>query len=343
MADNPLHEKLESVNPFYPAKNNMNPLDIDRVVQLIQQHAVNVVWEQAYHCPCLDEQTGQPQPNCPVCHGQGWIYLHPRTIDMAIQGDEKNFSLNPTGMDNLGTSKATPQVTVNGIEQGIKPGDRITVTGWTTNDSYTFNVTNERLQDGIFLPFDVASINEAYYIENGELKSIDDVDSSLLINEGNQLEIKDESLLGRVITLSLEVIKRFYVVSMIKELRYQQYYKLNQKLWALGNGTRAVNEDETVINEDDQLGNEYVNPNDMSSIVPKNIKQAQLRSYPQVVNRDGAQIVIGKHQIFRMPPTLLIRRENLYFSNVNLATSDGKNQSVIKDPTLNEFDDFLGG
>ena len=62
MADNPLHEKLESANPFYPAKNNMNPLDIDKVVQLIQQYAVNVVWEQAYHCPCLDEQTGQPQP-----------------------------------------------------------------------------------------------------------------------------------------------------------------------------------------------------------------------------------------------------------------------------------------
>lgn len=341
MADNPLHEKIESANPLYPKKNNMNPLNIDLVVQLIQQHAVNVVWEQAYHCPCLDEQTGQPQPNCPICHGQGWIYLHPRTIDMAIQGDEKNFSLNPTGMDNLGTSKATPQITVNGVEQGIKPGDRITVTGWTTNDSYTFNVTNERLQDGLFLPFDVASINEAYYIENGELNLVDS--DSLEINGGSQLFIRDDNLLGKVITLSLEVIKRFYVISMIKELRYQQYYKLNDKLWALGNGSRAVNDNETVINEDDLIGNEYVSPNDINSVAPKNVKEAQVRSYPQVVNRDGAQIVIGKHQIFRMPPTLLIRRENLYFSNVNLATSDGKNQSVIKDPTLNDFDEFLGG
>lgn len=341
MADNPLHEKIESANPLYPKKSNMNPLNIDLVVQLIQQHAVNVVWEQAYHCPCLDEQTGQPQPNCPICHGQGWIYLHPRTIDMAIQGDEKNFSLNPTGMDNLGTSKATPQITVNGVEQGIKPGDRITVTGWTTNDSYTFNVTNERLQDGLFLPFDVASINEAYYIENEELNLVDS--GSLEINGGSQLFIRDDNLLGKVITLSLEVIKRFYVISMIKELRYQQYYKLNDKLWALGNGSRAVNDNETVINEDDLIGNEYVSPNDINSVAPKNVKEAQVRSYPQVVNRDGAQIVIGKHQIFRMPPTLLIRRENLYFSNVNLATSDGKNQSVIKDPTLNEFDDFLGG
>lgn len=341
MADNPLHEKIESANPLYPKKSNMNPLNIDLVVQLIQQHAVNVVWEQAYHCPCLDEQTGQPQPNCPICHGQGWIYLHPRTIDMAIQGDEKNFSLNPTGMDNLGTSKATPQITVNGVEQGIKPGDRITVTGWTTNDSYTFNVTNERLQDGLFLPFDVASINEAYYIENGELNLVDS--DSLEINGGSQLFIRDDNLLGKVITLSLEVIKRFYVISMIKELRYQQYYKLNDKLWALGNGSRAVNDNETVINEDDLIGNEYVSPNDINSVAPKNVKEAQVRSYPQVVNRDGAQIVIGKHQIFRMPPTLLIRRENLYFSNVNLATSDGKNQSVIKDPTLNDFDEFLGG
>ena len=62
-----------------------------------------------------------------------------------------------------------------------------------------------------------------------------------------------------------------------------------------------------------------------------------------MVNRDGEKIVIGKHQIYRLPPLLVIRRENLYFSNINLVSSESDNNSVIKDPRVSDFNDFING
>ena len=334
-------EKVEDINPQYPtAKFGTGmPINVKNVVTLIQQHALNVVWEQAMRCPCIDPQTGQPQPDCSVCHGQGWVYLHPRSIDMAMYSDAKKFSLNVTGQDNISTSLATPQITINSVEQGIKPGDRITVTGWTTNETYTFNVNQQRLNHGLFIPYKVRSINEAYYIDDSQ--KLAEVDSGALELNDNWLEIKDDNLLGKTISLSLEVIKRFYVVAMNKELRYQNYQKLADKEWALGNGRNQKQHDDSSKIQF-QTGNVYVDqgPSAMQNIVDTpNVRNVK---FPQVINRDGARIVDGKHQIYRLPPQLLLRRENLYFSNLNLATTETDNHAVIKDPRVTELNEFLG-
>lgn len=316
----------------------MPPLMIKNIVNLLRQHSISTIWEQAYRCPCLDVSTGQPQPNCPICHGQGWIYLHPRRIDMAIQGDQKHYNNGETGMDEMGSSQATPQITVNSVEQGIKPGDRITVEGWTTNETYTFNVTEQRLKHGIFLPYDVQSINEALIIDGGELTELD-VDKAFTL-KGNYLYVNDEPLLDKTISVSLEIVKRFYVVSMLKELRYEQYVNLADKLWATGNGTgQPANDDQpqTDPNIVYKRGNDIKNISDFK--VPRIVNQ----KYPQVIHKDGARIIDGKHQVYRMPPLLLIRRENLYFSNINLVTSETDNKSLIHDPRVSEFDDFLKG
>lgn len=352
-------EAIENANPMYPKKNSMPSLVIKNVVQLIQQQSINVVWEQAFKCPCVNIQTGQPQPNCPVCHGQGWIYLHPRSIDMAIQGDHKNFLLNQDGVSQMGTSLATPQITVNGIEQGIKPGDRITVSGWTTNESYVFNVTQSRLKNGTFIPYDVTAINEAYIIKDGDLVSLDTTKDLEL--DGNFVKVLNSDLLNETITLSLEIIKRFYVVSMSKELRYQTYYNLADKEWATGDGANGSLDDTsdvpntntttsitvtkngvvsssetTTVAGNNMIDNDGSNINDRSSATI-------LQKFPQVVNKDGKRIVIGKHQVYRMPPLLILRRENLYFSNIDLVTSESDNNSVIKDPRVNDFNDFING
>ena len=353
-------EQVENINPIYPKKSNMPSLMIKPIVQLIQQQSINVIWEQAFKCPCINIQTGQPQPNCKVCHGQGWVYLHPRSIDMAIQGDRKNFMLNQDGASQMGTSIATPQITVNGVEQGIKPGDRLTVSGWTTNESYTFNVTQSRLTNGTFIPYDVKSINEAYIIKNDDLVSLDLAQDLEL--DGNFVKILNPDLINETITLSLEIIKRFYVISLSKELRYQNYYKLADKEWATGNGaggsqeaTQGVsssspststtithNGSETLTEHTTTIsGNEY--PLDDGNGKDDSDNGTRLQRYPQVVNRDGEKIVIGKHQIYRLPPLLVIRRENLYFSNINLVSSESDNNSVIKDPRVSDFNDFING
>lgn len=353
-------EPVENINPIYPKKSSMPSLLIKPIVQLIQQQSINVIWEQAFKCPCVNIQTGQPQPNCKVCHGQGWVYLHPRSIDMAIQGDHKNFMLNQDGASQMGTSIATPQITVNGVEQGIKPGDRLTVSGWTTNESYTFNVTQSRLTNGTFIPYDVNSINEAYIIKDDDLVALDTTKDLEL--DGNFVKILNPDLINETITLSLEIIKRFYVIALSKELRYQNYYKLADKEWATGDGTGGSQEatqgdlgssssTSTSINNNGSgaltgdtktiAGNEY--PLDDSNGEDDSDSGAGLQHYPQVVNRDGEKIVIGKHQIYRLPPLLVIRRENLYFSNIDLVSSESDNNSVIEDPRVNEFNSFVNG
>lgn len=331
-----MSDKVQNANPMYPQSNKMKPLVIKNIIQLIQQHSVSTVWEQSFRCPCVDVTTGQPQPNCPVCHGQGWVYLHPRRIDMAIQGDRKQFALTSSGMDQLGSSQATPQITVNSIEQGIKPGDRITVSGWTTNETYTFNVTQQRLNDGIYLPYKVANINEALYIENGNLNELNIADNFDL--KDNFLFIKSEGLLDKTISLSLEIIKRFYVVTLLKELRYQKYLRLSDKQWALGNG-RGVTTDEERKQQatvDESYGNNIMNYADLPE------GNAVGQRFSQVTNRDGSQIVTGKEQIYRLPPLLLLRRENLYFSNLNVVSSESDNKAIISDPRANELADFVG-
>lgn len=353
-------EQVENINPIYPKKSNMPSLLIKPIVQLIQQQSINVIWEQAFKCPCVNIQTGQPQPNCKVCHGQGWVYLHPRSIDMAIQGDHKNFMLNQDGASQMGTSIATPQITVNGVEQGIKPGDRLTVSGWTTNESYTFNVTQSRLANGTFIPYDVESINEAYIIKNDDLVSLDIAKDLEL--DGNFVKILNPDLINETVTLSLEIIKRFYVIALSKELRYQNYYKLADKEWATGNGAGGLQEStqdtfrpsstvsttttnkslETITEPYTTItGNEY--PLDDDNGKDDSDNGNHLQKYPQVVSRDGQKIVIGKHQIYRLPPLLVIRRENLYFSNIDLVSSESDNNSVIKDPRVNDFNDFING
>ena len=333
-----MSEQVQNVNPRYPVVNRMMPLQIKNIVQLLQQHSVSTVWEQAYRCPCVDVTTGQPKPNCSVCHGQGWVYLHPKRLDMAIQGDRNSFALTSSSMDELGTSQATPQITVNSVEQGIKPGDRITVSGWTTNETYTFNVTKQRLNGGIFLPYKVADINEALYIDDQgkltELKLADNFDL-----KDNFLFIKSAGLLGKTISVSLEIVKRFYVVSLLKELRYQKYDRLEDKRWVTGNGTNKVTDQEMQEGKiaKEEYGNNILDYTDL----PDGNHLSSF--YPQLIKRDGAPIVIGKHQVFRLPPLLLLRRENLYFSNLNVVSSESDNKNIISDPRANDMESFIHG
>ena len=322
-----------NANPSYSAQNKMPALRIKDIVQLIQQHSLATTWEQAYRCPCVDIDTGQPKPNCGVCHGQGWVYLHPRKLDMAIQSDQKKYSLVSNGMDQQGISQATPQITVNGIEQGIKPGDRITVDGWTTNETYTVNITEQRLNGGIFLPYKVEGLNEAFYIEDDQLVQLDPNKNFSL--KDNWLQIKSEGLLDKTISLSLEVIKRFYVVSLSKEVRYEKYVNLQDKMWATGNGQGDLEPCDTDSSYKDESGNQILSTEDLES-------RGSRLPYPQVIKRDGQRIVPGKHQIYRLPPLLMLRRENLYFSDLNVVNSETDNRSVIQDPRVNDLQDFIG-
>lgn len=58
--------------------------DFDEVAfkELIDGWGLECLWEQAADCPCRNnDQTDQPDINCPVCDGKGTEYYNPTTIN----------------------------------------------------------------------------------------------------------------------------------------------------------------------------------------------------------------------------------------------------------------------
>ncbi len=60
----------------------------ERFTHLLHRHGVSVLWEQPQLCTCwnqrhgqtIDWKTNQPDPYCPNCHGEGWVYLNPTLL-----------------------------------------------------------------------------------------------------------------------------------------------------------------------------------------------------------------------------------------------------------------------
>lgn len=51
----------------------------DDYVRLIEAKGYRVAWKRAAPCPCapINTQTDQPNPNCSLCNGQGWLLFKP--------------------------------------------------------------------------------------------------------------------------------------------------------------------------------------------------------------------------------------------------------------------------
>lgn len=67
--------------------------------ELIEIKGYRLVWQRAMFCPCKsnNDQTKQPDPNCPECKGGGWLYFRPAgsVVDLDAIGemDELQASL----------------------------------------------------------------------------------------------------------------------------------------------------------------------------------------------------------------------------------------------------------
>jgi hypothetical protein len=46
---------------------------------LVETKGYRLAWSRAAQCPCnsVNNQTDQPDPNCPLCEGGGWLYFAP--------------------------------------------------------------------------------------------------------------------------------------------------------------------------------------------------------------------------------------------------------------------------
>jgi len=56
------------------------PQTRDAYERVLSHHGQWFRWMKAFTCPCLNEITIQPDPQCQVCQGRGFIYRNPQTV-----------------------------------------------------------------------------------------------------------------------------------------------------------------------------------------------------------------------------------------------------------------------
>jgi hypothetical protein len=54
----------------------------DEFTKLVETKGYRVAWSRAALCPCppINDQTKQPDPNCTICRGSGWLYFAPAQV-----------------------------------------------------------------------------------------------------------------------------------------------------------------------------------------------------------------------------------------------------------------------
>lgn len=280
---------------------------VDLVLQEIERLGRDTIWEKAFQCPCINPKTHSPKPDCKVCHGQGIVFSNPYKLKMLTQSDDKGVYNGHFGNQEIRSSIATPQITENGIENGISARDRITIKDLFITQTYSFNVTPLRLAKGMFIPYKVATIDSAYTLDDeGNLK---DITTGVLSYDKNtsMLTVNDNSLAGHTISLVLSVEARYYVVDITKETRYAYVSNFKGKLAMVGNYN-------------------------------KNLK------YEDLYGADFSGLK-GQGTIpIRLPKKLIIRREDLYIPDSNVVMNDEDNNAVITDPkATSDMSDFFGG
>jgi hypothetical protein len=73
----------------------------------IKQKGYRVWWEQGMFCPCEDKHSGQPDPVCPACGGNGYYYLEGKETRVLVTSINSNKFQTHIGLDDLGTAYLT--------------------------------------------------------------------------------------------------------------------------------------------------------------------------------------------------------------------------------------------
>lgn len=82
-------------------------LQVQQFDTAIRQKGYRVWWEQGMFCPCVDKRSGQPDPVCPVCWGNGYHYLEGKETRAVVTSINSQKMQTHIGLDDLGTAYLT--------------------------------------------------------------------------------------------------------------------------------------------------------------------------------------------------------------------------------------------
>lgn len=188
--------------------------DIPSMVRFIDDRGIDVLWERAYFCPCLNPESGHPRMDCPRCHGKGIAYLPAKETKMIIQSQEKGINNIDIGILESGTAIGTTK-----LEHRISYRDRFTVPEVLMPQSMVYYVNESRIKKGIPLYYDV---KEVTFITTQE----DIVREEEYEIKNNRLFL-DSKYKNQTVTINILMTLRYVVSDILKESRYQ-YTKFNQ-------------------------------------------------------------------------------------------------------------------
>ena len=76
--------------------------------KIIAQKGIKCQYEQAVVCQCITQDSGQPDFNCPICHGSGFRYMPKQDIRVVVSSFNSKVQSESLGIRESGTAYATP-------------------------------------------------------------------------------------------------------------------------------------------------------------------------------------------------------------------------------------------
>lgn len=183
------------------------------------------LWEKSYLCPCRNRETRQPDPSCELCHGRGIAFLSPKRLSLIIQSQDKGVFNGDLGLIDSGTAIGTPD-----RDTRIAFRDRITIPLAQVSQSFIFDVSESRVENGFYMVYDVHEIELATTMD-GELSEGEDY----TFDQEKNLFFPKEKLIGKNVSINILTTLRYLVADLLKEHRYAQqrdgsFERLPQKL-----------------------------------------------------------------------------------------------------------------
>jgi len=96
----------------------------DEYILAIETKGYRLAWSRAAFCPCapINDQTEQPNPNCTLCEGSGWIRFRPAG---AVIDEDRTGELDAIQQAIVGADAAVIRGIMSGITNKREPYDQV--------------------------------------------------------------------------------------------------------------------------------------------------------------------------------------------------------------------------